>query len=745
MNEMLKPIQKLVRFSSSKTGSIIMLLAWVIAAIMLSVGAPGSKEYSGTSEEQSVTKDMPSETAANLLKEEFPTDEGLTALLVFHKKEPIDQYDREKISQFSKWMTSDKKPDNLASSLPFHLFPEHLQDEMFSEDKSTLIINAALIEGLDSDETNETLNQLREAVDSLGLDMQFEITGPAGISADTISIFRNADFILMSATIVLIFILLILIYRSPILAITPLFIAGIVYAIVDRLLGIAGKQEWFAVDGSAVSIMLVLLFAVLTDYSLFVFSRFREELCKNTSKYSSMQEVMHHVAEPILFSGGTVLLAMLTLFLAVFEPYNHFAPVFSVAVVVILLAGLTLIPSIFALLGRKAFWPFVPSANEKQPQQSKRKIWQRAGHIVTKKPGWIAGILLILFLLGAFNVSTMNYSFNLLKSFPDNISSRQGFELLEENYPPGQLAPVTVLLYGKSPLSADEEGLANVQKVADGLADQPGVAAVSPDLTKDMLLGNEELPQNFLSESKRSFRLQVVLDDNPYDEQALRTVEQLREKEKKILDGAGFSSNETSLQFAGQTSQQLDVQTMNSRDMIILLSVVTILLTTMLGFQTKSFILPIIMMSTILLSYFASLGFSWWIFENIMGYDAISYRIPVYTFVFMVALGIDYNIMLVSRIRERAKHVSWNEAVRDGVSLTGGVISSAGVILAATFAVLITQPLQELFLFGFTMALGILLDTFIIRGFMLPALLILVGNSKSGYLSPTKFDKTHNL
>lgn len=164
---------------------------------------------------------------------------------------------------------------------------------------------------------------------------------------------------------------------------------------------------------------------------------------------------------------------------------------------------------------------------------------------------------------------------------------------------------------------------------------------------------------------------------------------------------------------------------MNERDMIVLFSLVTVLLTVMLGFQTRSVLLPILMMSTILLSYFATLGFGWWIFKHLLGLEAISYRLPVYTFVFMVALGIDYNIMLVSRIREEARSLPWREAVGCGVALTGGVISSAGLILAATFAVLMTQPLQELFLFGFTMAMGILLDTFLIRGIFLPAILIL--------------------
>src|SRR5699024_5549566 len=227
-----------------------------------------------------------SEVAKEVLDKEFPTDEGMPALLVFYDEGKLTDTHREKITELSEWFESEDKPDYVASALPYHMFPEEIQDQMYSEDGTTLIFNIAMEDGIESNEANEALDEIRKKVSSIGLeDLQFEITGPAGISADTIALFQNADFVLMLATIALIFIILIVIYRSPLLAITPLIIAGIVYGVVDRILGLAGKNQWFPVDGSAVSIMLVLLFAVLTDYSLFVFSRYREELRKRESKY----------------------------------------------------------------------------------------------------------------------------------------------------------------------------------------------------------------------------------------------------------------------------------------------------------------------------------------------------------------------------------------------------------------------------------------------------------------------------
>ncbi|WP_084797824.1 MMPL family transporter [Neobacillus mesonae] len=731
---MFKPIQSLVKFSSSKRGSKAVLFIWIAAVILLSVLAPSSKQYSVSSKEGSVKNDTPSAIASQQLKEQFPSKDGLTGLLVFHDNNKINDQEREKITEFSKWLASDQKPQNIASALPFHQFPKPVQDQMFSKDGTTLLFNFSLKEGTDSHDANQVIKDLNKKLKDMRLgSLQIEITGPAGITSDTITIFKNADFVLMLATIVLIFALLLFIYRSPLLAIIPLVIAAIVYQVVDRVLGLGGKNDWFVLDSSAISIMLVLLFAVLTDYSLFIFSRYREELKKYDSKFDAMGEAIHHVSEPILFSGGTVLLAVLTLFTTVFMPYNHFAPVFSVAMVFILAAGLTLIPSIFALVGRKAFWPFIPKVKEKA--QTKHGFWNNVSKQVRKHPAVIAAILLIALLAGAFNTLSIQYSFNIMKSFPDDLSSRKGFELLEDHYPAGELAPVTVILKSDKEITLNEEFLTKVQNLEGKIKAINGIDSISQPITAAMLKNPEMLPHGLMSDTKQAVKFQVVLKDNPYDKGALEAVQKLRDQGNSMLKQSGFSSG-TQIHFSGQTAEQLDIRAMNQRDMIILFSLVTVLITIMLGIQTRSILMPILMMATILLSYGATIGFGWIIFHDILGYDSISYRLPVYTFVFMVALGVDYNIMLVSRIKEEAAKFSWREAVGNGVALTGGVISSAGIILAATFAVLMTQPLQELFLFGVTMAVGVLMDTFLVRGMLLPSILILTNRKDRAQVTP---------
>ncbi|ENQ3105109.1 MMPL family transporter [Bacillus cereus] len=730
-------IHKLARFISSPKGAKIVLIAWILVIGVLSFIAPSAKKYATSSGEGSIHEDTPSAVAQKIVDEQFPSKDGAVALLVFHGKNAITEADRAKISEISKWLSSDDKPKHVASALPFHKLPKATQDKMFSKDNTTILLNIALTKGLESDQIYETLQQIRNHIKQMDIgDLKLEITGPAGIAANTITLFKNADFVLMFATIGLILIILIIIYRSPLLAIIPLIIAGIVYAVVDRILGLAGQNGWFVVEKQALSIMMILLFAVLTDYCLFILARYKEELKKTSSKYDAMQAALTQVMEPILFSGGTVLVAMLTLFFAVFNAYHNFAPVFSVAMVFILLGGITLIPALFALVGRKAFWPFIPKVAVKEEKLG--GFWTNIGTFVKKKPSITASILLIMLILASLNVGSMKYSFNLLKSFPNDTSSRQGFEILEENFPPGQLAPVTVILKSDKEIVLDQSFLDKLASLSSAMKKLDGVNTVTPEITS--AAPNANLPKNFLSEEKHAIKLQLTLQDNPYDQAALNTIRLLRENSKSLLTNSGFDSKQYSLHYSGQTAQQLDVRSLNERDTIVTFSLISLFILIMLTYQSRSIIIAFTMMITMLLSYSATLGLGWIIFHYILGYDSISYRLPVYTFVFLIALGVDYNIMLVSRIKEEAQKYEWKEAVARGVALTGGVISSAGIILAATFAVLITQPLQELFLFGLTMTMGILIDTFLVRGMLLPSILIFFKPRRSKHISSLPTD-----
>lgn len=604
-------LRSFANFVSSSKGSKIILLVWLVVIAALSVIAPSSGDVEENADEGSAHETRPSTEAQEIMDEQFPSDEGLVALLVFHHEDGITDEQRDNLVEMSEWLDSDDKPENVASSLPFHKFPEDVQEQFFSDDHSTTHINIAMKENLESGELYDTLQEIRDHADAISEDgLEMNVTGPAGISADTVSLFKNADLVLMLATIGLILILLMVIYRSPLLTIIPLVVAGMVYAVVDRVIGLGGDNSWFVVESQATSIMMILLFAVLTDYSLFVLSLFRQELKQHESKNEAMAKAFEPVLKPILFSGMTLLIAMLVLFLTDFKPYNHFAPVFSIAIVFILLGGTTLIPAIFTLAGRKAFWPFVPKAEAQETSSTKKEgFWKKVGRNVTKRPGITAGIILVLMLAASANIGTMKFSFNQLESFPEDIDSRVGYERLADHFPEGELAETNIVLKSEDKIDVDEAFAENINALSAAIKEEGGIEEITPEIEKDMLNSEEDLPRDFLSDSEQAVKLSVTLEGNPYSQSSLDVIDNLRDKEDSLLEDNGLDANHVSMQIAGQTAEQLDVRDMNQRDILVAFSLITVLITIMLMFQSGSVIMGLVMMQLVIVYHSIPLCF----------------------------------------------------------------------------------------------------------------------------------------
>ncbi|HET7560396.1 MAG TPA: MMPL family transporter, partial [Limnochordia bacterium] len=347
-------------------------------------------------------------------------------------------------------------------------------------------------------------------------------------------------------------------------------------------------------------------------------------------------------------------------------------------------------------------------------------FWSRLGDFVTRRPRSSGALALLALLLLALNVANVRYTYNLLDSFPADSASRLGMEQLEAKYAPGQLAPTQVIVTSR----AADFGAAQLGALADRLAQKPQVATASVGRSPRIV----EAPGGGHA---GTFNLTFKAD--PYGPAALNAIADLRTDEAALLDAAGLSSETSAVYFTGETAKAADERALNGRDTWVVVILVALVLTLMLGLQTRSAIAPLYMMGTILLSYGAALGLATFVFQHVFGYAVMSDRMPLYAFVFLVALGVDYSIMLMSRIREELAQHDTAEAVRRAVSRTGGVISSAGVILAATFAVLMTQSMRLLFMFGFTMAVGILLDTFLVRGVLIPAIVTVLDRWSFGW------------
>ena len=652
----------------NKRNWLIIIASWLIVVGLLSFFAPSSKEVASTSKNAGLPETALSIQADKVMKENFSSNEGTPLIIVFENKK--DNTDEE-IQNVLELMEQ-----NYPSIPQFSKIPLEQRDSFVSQDKKTFFVPIILEGQLESKEIHKKVEEIKNDVSTI-IPSEFTIyyTGPAGIVSDTIELFSQADVVLLLATIGIIFILLIVIYRSFILAIIPLVGAGIVYGVVDRMIGLTGKFTSITIENQALSIMMILLFAVITDYSLLLYARYKEE--------QDMKLALARTRETILFSGGTILAGVATLAFAVYEPYRNFAPVFAIAVIIMLIAGLTLLPALFALV--------------KVPEKKKEsnKLWTNAGNVSTKKPWKVAIPILLLLGIGTWHATTIIYSYDLLASFPEELSSREGFTKLGEAFSEGDIAPTTILIKSK-----DEKVIADIQ---EKLEDRPLVSQVRPST----------------SESDKYTQFSIILKANPYSKEALNEVETIREelKDQFVL-------------VSGETVKQVDIREVNNRDTLLVMGLMTVLIGLMLAVQTRSIRASLLMMLSILLSFGAALGFSTWIFDVFFGYTSFSYRIPLYTFVFLVALGVDYSIMLMSRLKEERKQHDERQAIARAVEKTGSVISSAGLILAATFAVLISQPVMELKIFGFAVAVGVLLDTFIVRPLLLPALLTITSRGK---------------
>ena len=693
MNKFLNPITDWV---STKKGMWITIIAWLVLMIALSMG-PTLNDYK-VANFQSLPDDAQSIIADQKLKEYFPDDQGTPGILVFHNSE--GEVDPETVQEILAGIM-EANIEGIGSIIDISQLPPPALAGFYSEDDTTMIIPMSLEAGLGSADFAEINDEASEIGSGIAADsgkMEFYITGPAGIAGDTVKLFEQADFVLLIATVLIVLVLLIVIYRSPLLAIIPLLATAIVYQVVNQTLAFMGAGG-LELTSQTTSIMSILLFAAVIDYSLFVFSRFREELNHYESKHEAMKYAMRATGEPVFFAGGTVLAAMLVLFFADFRDYANFAPIFGTAVFVIMIASITLIPALFTLFGRKAFWPKVPKYGE--ASEVKHGIWGPVAKFVVNKPLISGGLVAILMTVSALNVINLEFEFETVKSFPDDMPSLVGYEIVEEKFDKGEIAPSSLLVVGDEPIT---------EEAASALSEE---LAAYEEIASARISGQ--------TENSEAVKYTIALAMNPYSAEALDFVEKLRSDSAELLDRASIDGE---THFGGITPKLVDERDVNNTDIYKIVILETLLILVLLFALTRSWKMPIYMMATILFSYVSALGLGIFLVDVLFGYEAISTRVPVYAFIFLVALGIDYNIILVSRFIEERKSRRVKDALEVAISHTGGVISSAGIILAATFAALTTMPIADLFIFGFMVSIGILIDTFLVRGLLLPALIL---------------------
>jgi len=408
-------------------------------------------------------------------------------------------------------------------------------------------------------------------------------------------------------------------------------------------------------------------------------------------------------------SALTVVIGLATLSLAHYGAFQRFAVPFSFGVLVMGIAALVVLPAILVMIGRVAFFPFIPRTEEMAHKKDKKqhkpthKISHKIGRFVTHRP-WIVIVVTLLLLggLAAF-VPRIQYTFDLLSSFPEDMPSREGFTLIEENFSPGELAPVQLII--------DTEGMdINLQQQLTDISYIDSVA--------DSQIGKKN----------NTIQLyEVSLNANPYAKESLAHIPELRAEVIKMLEAEDIKDADKHIWIGGETASQYDTQQLTVRDETVIMPTMIALIALLLFIYLRSITATVYLLATVIISYFGALGAGWLILHHIMGADAISGAIPLYAFVFLVALGEDYNIFMISEIWKKRRTVDHLTAIEEGVVRTGSVITSAGLILAGTFAVLATLPIQVLVQFGVVTAIGVLLDTFIVRPLLVPAITTVLG------------------
>ena len=580
-----------------------------------------------------------------------------------------------------------------------------------SEDGKAALVNIALNSTI-IEERVEEKPTLSLIVDFMREDLKenFEakeltthVTGFGGIFADLFGAFGSIDSTLLTTTLLVVSIILIIVYRSPLLWILPLFTAIIALSVAGTIVYYAAKADLLDLNGQSQGILSVLVLGAATDYALLLIARYREELHHHESRYEAMKVSLRGVIEPILASGSTVIAGLLVLLLSDLSGNRGLGPVGAIGVAASMITVLTLLPALLVVFGRWIFWPKIPKFDDVDEQLS--GTWAKIGNAVERNPKriWISTALLLVIFAG-FSFTLKADGLANTEAFTKRTDSVIGLERLGEHFPSGEGSPVEIVV---------KQG--DVAQATTALLGVSNVAFVEPVVAGQKIPGAPTPPIKVVD---GQVLLNATLKVAPDSVEARNTIPLIREAvhavDKEILVGGG-------------TAVQFDTDVASRHDNRVIIPVVLIIIGLILGLLLRSILAAGLLLLTVVLSFMATLGVCQLVFENVFDFKGADASFPLFTFIFLVALGIDYNIFLMTRVREESLKIGTRKGVIKGLTVTGGVITSAGIVLAATFAVLGVLPLVFLAQLGFAVAFGVLLDTIIVRSLLVPALVHVIG------------------
>ena len=828
---------------------IVVLLFWLVAAIFIGIKAPSLSQVGTTDEATFLPLNTESVKVRDVIKDKFPEEQAVgSGTIIFFNQQGLSEEDKNYTKKVSDWLTSDQKPAEVEKVISAATNPE--SESLFtSQDKTTTLIQVNFSTNSFDKKTEEAVTAIRQRLSDRPADLQAYFSGQAGISADLSDSIQQSIDATTWATIILVIVMLLIIYRSPVASLVPLVTVGVAFIISRGVLGYLAQAGW-KITSMLDSFLIVLIFGAGIDYCLFIVSRLREELAKSNHKHEAVTQTMAKIGAVITASAVTVIVGFLGLSVASFGMVKTIGPALAIAIGITLLAGLTLAPALMSIFGHKLFWPF---PEVEKPHKSLILDWEKIASVVTSKAKFIAPVVILLLLIPYLALSRTNKSFDILSEMSKDKESVQGFEVLKGHFDQGEIMPLQIVIDAKNDQLLEAKNLSALDKISSELTKIEGVAKVrsvimptgdinqspfkvsnqlnnfqdqtqaiaekmttpaglgeikgnnfasinsyldslsssypevkdensfkeaktilgtlsvqmqntSASALNDPALSNlqssleklsqdfkslatdfsqkpnaylypdalasqnpqlKDLEKMFVSSDKTTTRLNVILKDDPYSNKAFKTVATVRETLHQTLSETELKSAANFV--GGPTAEFADIQDVMNRDfnkvMVIVIIGVLIILITLLG----SLITPLYLMATVLLSYGATIGIVTWLFQDILGHSGISYIIPILLFVLLVALGADYNIFLSSRIKEESEKFDPLTGVRVASEKTGAIITACGIILAGTFATMAFAPLQMLSQIGLAVAIGILLDTFVVRAILVPAIATLLG------------------
>lgn len=688
---------------------VALILVWLVGA---SLGGPlfGKVDEVSSNDQTTYLPESADATQVQKLLGEFNDSDSIPAIAVFTSEEELTASELDAIS------------DAVADAPSVEGIGDEVSPALPSEDG--LAVQAFIPIQSDAELADATAALGEELRGAVPEGITVYITGPAGFSADLVAGFSGIDGLLLGVALLAVLVILVLVYRSFLLPLVVLSTSLFALCVALLVVWWLAKFEILLLSGQTQGILFILVIGAATDYALLFVARFREELRVVQDKGAAVSAAWRGSFEPIVASGGTVIAGLLCLLLSDLKSNSTLGPVAAIGIVFAMLAALTLLPALLLLCGRAVFWPrrprFEPEVVEAEHGMRTTGLWARLAGLIKRRPRviWIATTVVLL--VGAAGVTQLD-----AVGIPQSdlvlgaSEARDGQAALGEHFPGGSGSPAYVVV------AEDRlQDAADVLLASDGIDGVSVTAADSPSgtatVTEDGLtaVGPPGTPAPEPTVVDGDVLLQATLTDAADSEAAAATVRELR-SELSELDAL----------VGGVTATSIDTNDASIHDRNLIIPVILVVIMFILMLLLRSVLAPVLLILTTVLSFGTAMGVSALVFNGIFQLPGADPAVPLFGFVFLVALGIDYNIFLMTRVREESKAHGTREGVLRGLSITGGVITSAGLVLAATFAALSVIPILFLVQLAFIVAFGVLLDTFVVRSLLVPALAYDIGKA----------------